>query len=61
VSCATTPQQRCAFGVLGDIADIARGEQLASPVLFIVGEAVERIPVRGELAINTDHPDDALA
>ena len=61
VSCATTPQQRCAFGVLGDIADIARGEQLASPVLFIVGEAVERIPVRGELAIKTDHPDDALA
>ena len=61
VSCATTPQQRCAFGVLGDIADIARGEQLASPVLFIIGEAVERIPARGELAIKAEHRDDALA
>lgn len=61
VSRATTPQQRCAFGVLGDIAEIARGDELASPVLFIVGEAVEQIPVRRKLTIMAERRDDALA
>lgn len=61
VSCATTPRQRCAFGVLGDIAEIARGERLSSPVLFIVGEAVERIPVRADISMAVEQHDDALA
>ncbi len=61
VSRATTPQQRCAFGVLADIADIARGERLTSPVLFIVGEAVERIPALGDAAIAAELHDDAPA
>ncbi|HMN73175.1 MAG TPA: uroporphyrinogen-III C-methyltransferase [Rhodoblastus sp.] len=61
VSCATTPRQRCAFGVLGDIAEIARGERLPSPVLFLIGEAVEQIPARGDVVIASEHRDDALA
>ncbi len=48
VSRATTPDQRCAFGALGDIAAIAAAERLSAPVLFIVGEAVDRIPSRGD-------------
>jgi len=61
VSCATTPRQRCAFGVLNDIAAIALSENLTSPVLFIVGEAVENIPARGDMAVKAEQHDDALA
>ena len=61
VSQATTPQQRCAFGVLSDISDIAASEGLTAPVLFIVGEAVERIPVRGEAAFIAEICDGAPA
>jgi len=61
VSQASTPLQRCVFGSLGDIAEIAASARLASPVLFIVGETVESIPARNKVAYPAGARDDAAA
>lgn len=61
ISQATTSDQSCVFGTLGDISALAAGARLPTPVLFIVGEAVDRIPPRIERSAMEDMHDDAAA
>lgn len=61
ISQATTSDQSCVFGTLGDISALAAGARLPTPVLFIVGEAVDRIPPRIERSAMEGMHDDAAA
>ena len=61
VSQATLADQAVVFGSLADIAALAAAAGLRAPVLFIVGEAVERIPARGAIGGVGDIRYDALA
>ena len=61
ISQATTSDQSCVIGTLGDISALAAGARLPTPVLFIVGEAVDRIPPRIERSAMEDMHDDAAA